>query len=604
LQQSRGRLWKSIAMSNPEKEESLKSQQLYVWKAPLTMCLSMMGGVGFAVGHHCFYRSLAGKPLSPETYHAFGAVGSMTSQQVNIALGTLLASMSKILLSIAVSTAQEQHAWRALKARPSKLISIDGLLTSKSNVLSIVDTRLWLRYPLSMLLSLLFWLLPFAPLLTPATLTVKAVVARNVIIGSVPSVSFNGGALARFATYPDRATYYLGPTDGVRKAAVGSLVSGMIIQMAPVYRNASWSLNFEGPVLQCSALGVHDELRISVTESALAVARDSGHCYQYISWMPASTTDLSPFQPKVIGFEERTSAIRGAVSGPKDAPISIFVAENEYNETTCDGSSFDFSSFTRCTLYSASYYTKFNYQSGVQEINTVTTVNKPSDPWVQGIGPLSKETPSTIKYNIGVSFQAVMDAFSSMLNGSAQIDRNVQGQQVIETQVGITPLAKSLGFYRDQFSDQTEGGRPIPTLIEEMFRNVTLSLLSQTELNPAEPVQANIKTHLHQNIYIYSVAALWIGYGIAVGIAILSIAVGTWAVAAAGSSYSSKFSTILRLAFNVHLSEYLELRDTGGEDPLPNRLENTIVLFPPQHAQAAEVGGSLLGNREEQPQGP
>ncbi|GKT52228.1 uncharacterized protein ColSpa_12409 [Colletotrichum spaethianum] len=120
------------------------------------MCLSMMGGVGFAVSHHCFYRSLAGTQLSPETYHAFGAVGGATSQQLNIALGTLLASMSKILLSMAVSTAQEQHAWSVIKARPSKLRSIDGLLASKSNVLSILDARLWLRYPLSMFLSLLF----------------------------------------------------------------------------------------------------------------------------------------------------------------------------------------------------------------------------------------------------------------------------------------------------------------------------------------------------------------------------------------------------------------------------------------------------------------
>lgn len=148
------RLHKSIAMSTAEKGEAAKSQQLYVWKAPLTMCLSMMGGVGFAVGHHCFYGSLAGKPPSSETYYDLGGA---TSQQLNIALGTLLASMSKILLSIAISTAQEQHAWSVLRARPSKLRSIDGLLASKSNALNILDTRLWMRYPLSMFLSLLFW---------------------------------------------------------------------------------------------------------------------------------------------------------------------------------------------------------------------------------------------------------------------------------------------------------------------------------------------------------------------------------------------------------------------------------------------------------------
>ncbi|KAK1640038.1 hypothetical protein BDP81DRAFT_390806 [Colletotrichum phormii] len=126
-------------MSTSEKEGESKSQQLYAWKAPLAMCLSMLGGVGFAVGHDRFYGSLAGTPPSSEIYPDFSAVGGVTSQQFNVALGTLLASMSKILLSMAISTAQEQHVWSVLKARPSKLRSIDGLLSSKSNALNILD---------------------------------------------------------------------------------------------------------------------------------------------------------------------------------------------------------------------------------------------------------------------------------------------------------------------------------------------------------------------------------------------------------------------------------------------------------------------------------
>ncbi|TDZ29593.1 hypothetical protein C8035_v011116 [Colletotrichum spinosum] len=146
-------------MSTSEKEGLLlRSQRLHAWKTPFTMCLCMMGGVGFAVVHHCFYGSLDGTEPSSDTYRAFGGtVGGASSQQLNIALGTLLASMAKILLSMAISTAQEQHAWRVLKTCPSKLRAIDGLLTSKSNFSNIMDGRLWLRYPLSMFLSLLFW---------------------------------------------------------------------------------------------------------------------------------------------------------------------------------------------------------------------------------------------------------------------------------------------------------------------------------------------------------------------------------------------------------------------------------------------------------------
>ncbi|KAG7045572.1 het-r protein [Colletotrichum scovillei] len=577
-------------MSTTENEEASKNQQLYIWKAPLTMCLSMMGGVGFAVGHHCFYGSLAGTPPSSETYYDLGGA---TSQQLNIALGTLLASMSKILLSIAISTAQEQHAWSVLKARPSKLRSIDGLLASKSNALNILDARLWMLYPLSMFLSLLFWLLPFATLLTPATLTVKAAVARSIIVGPVPSISFTNEAFARI-TVGTRTTTYSGPSDGVTRAALSSLISGTITPIASTYNNASWSLNFEAPALRCSALGADDELRINVTKSATERCSSSGYCYRYISWMPDTTTDLSPFLPGNKG------ATRDTISGPRDAPISLYVVENN-DDGLLDSNMLVFDSFTKCTLYSASYQTEFSYRSGVQEISTITIANEPSEPWLQGVDAMSTKT---FKKGVGVPFKAVMDAFSSMLIGSVLINRNIQGApRIIQTQVGITNLAKNLMFFGKQSSNQPEAGHEIPRLLENMFLNTTLSLVSQAELNPTEPIQATIETEVYQNIYTYSVAPLWIAYGVAVGITILSITVGTWAVVGAGSSYSSKFSTILRLAFNVRLSEYVELQDTGGEDPLPDRLENTIVVFPSRNAKGAEVNGSLLNNGEERHSG-
>ncbi|GKT52227.1 uncharacterized protein ColSpa_12408 [Colletotrichum spaethianum] len=364
--------------------------------------------------------------------------------------------------------------------------------------------------------------------------------------------------------------------------------------MASIHSNASWSLDFEGPALQCSALGADDELRINVTESAAELCWGSGYCYQYMYWMPGSTIDLSPFQPDMNG------STRDDIHGPRDAPISLYVAVKNGQFTYPD---FVFDSFTRCILYSASYHSEFNYRSGVQDIKTVTTLNKPNDPWFPTIASMSSfEDITRFRNGVGVPFQAVTNAFSSMLVGSVHIYRGAQGApQVIQTQVGMTTLAKDLGFFENQTSNQPEGGHEIPTFLEEMFRNITLSLMSQAELNPAEPIQADIETHAYQNIYIYSATALWIAYGVAMGITFLSITIGTWAVAAAGSSYSSKFSTILRLAFNVHLSEYLELRDTGGEDPLPDRLENTIVVFPSRNVKGGEGRGSLLGNNEEGP---
>ncbi|GJC89282.1 vegetative incompatibility protein HET-E-1 [Colletotrichum liriopes] len=52
---------------------------------------------------------------------------------------------------------------------------------------------------------------------------------------------------------------------------------------------------------------------------------------------------------------------------------------------------------------------------------------------------------------------------------------------------------------------------------------------------------------------------------------------------------------MLHLAFDVHLSEYLELRDAGGEDPLPHQLETTIVVFPSRSSKGEESLDKVCG---------
>ncbi|KAK3986156.1 hypothetical protein QBC44DRAFT_311629 [Cladorrhinum sp. PSN332] len=45
--------------------------------------------------------------------------------------------------------------------------------------------------------------------------------------------------------------------------------------------------------------------------------------------------------------------------------------------------------------------------------------------------------------------------------------------------------------------------------------------------------------------------------------------------------YSSTFSSILRVTHNMTLSQFLEMRDADGKSPLPKRVAETTVTFPP-----------------------
>ncbi len=84
----------------------------------------------------------------------------------------------------------------------------------------------------------------------------------------------------------------------------------------------------------------------------------------------------------------------------------------------------------------------------------------------------------------------------------------------------------------------------------------------------------------HQIVYIYSRSILWVSYGIAIAFTLLSICSGIFAALAHNASYTTKFSTILRMSRVVQLSAPLLLEDADGEDPTPQNVSQMEVWFP------------------------
>lgn len=83
-------------------------------------------------------------------------------------------------------------------------------------------------------------------------------------------------------------------------------------------------------------------------------------------------------------------------------------------------------------------------------------------------------------------------------------------------------------------------------------------------------------------VYSYAAQTLWLAYGIALGMALLSIVLGTISIYYnGGSSYTTKFSTILRAAYCINLSESIRPEDTDGKDPTPRYINKLTASFPP-----------------------
>ena len=100
--------------------------------APITMIVSLILGVGFALGHHFFYNSRDGT-----------SVGNTTQQEWYIRVGTYFAYLVTFTLGVAIATAYTQQFWYSLRSRSVTVEEVDSLFAFLVNVTPFLDTRLW-----------------------------------------------------------------------------------------------------------------------------------------------------------------------------------------------------------------------------------------------------------------------------------------------------------------------------------------------------------------------------------------------------------------------------------------------------------------------------
>lgn len=129
------------------------------WLAPANMLGGLIVGILFAVGHHSFYKSLAGTPVSQGYF-----LGTpVTSQQANTAIGTAFAFIVKACLIYSMSIAFVQLFWREAKACEGStraaptLDRLDSMYSAFTDIVALFNAPLWCRYPLLLLLAVTAW---------------------------------------------------------------------------------------------------------------------------------------------------------------------------------------------------------------------------------------------------------------------------------------------------------------------------------------------------------------------------------------------------------------------------------------------------------------
>ncbi|PNP80443.1 hypothetical protein FNYG_06042 [Fusarium nygamai] len=146
-----------LAFMKRRSDDFWKAWQVYRHK-PWNMCLLVLVGTLFAVGHHLFYLRLDGKEA--------------LNQSLMLRYGTIVAFCAKASLGTAVTVAFHQRAWRVVRNKTARVDTIDSIFTANTDVFSLFTWGSVRKAKIGTLLALYCWVTPLVVVLTSETLSV------------------------------------------------------------------------------------------------------------------------------------------------------------------------------------------------------------------------------------------------------------------------------------------------------------------------------------------------------------------------------------------------------------------------------------------------
>ncbi|KAJ5494704.1 hypothetical protein N7463_010791 [Penicillium fimorum] len=387
--------------------------------------------------------------------------------------------------------------------------------------------------------------------------------------------------------------------------------------------------------------------------------------YDYLSWAPDSDTIVgsTPFyrenrndtytqRSRKLGPETEIQDALSQLWGPgkpglHGAPLSLFVATfpraliyTEAHQAVEDVERN--AKILHCVLHNASYQVDLTYVNRDQTIHArdITVLNGVS--YFDGVTNVKGTEVSTNTsffhnphFTESLSYQSIMEAFGSLLSGEIktkmaikQVSRGDKGKDkffamsmpntsILSTSLQDTEEIKSIqsiitsglkspfvDYWNERSVSASKGSTPVLSKsLEELFRNITFSLMSSRMFQPnytVNPVpDTNVTITSYHNIYVYTRPILWAAYGAALSVTTLCVVAGILLYFSNDGSYSSKFSTIFRVTQGAMISTELGMKDYSGLDPLPDHIANAKLTTgdnPDHPARASST--APLGHRE------
>lgn len=321
-------------------------------------------------------------------------------------------------------------------------------------------------------------LLPFAAVITPATLNISPMMTTNLTLSAVPTIEFDNSNFANSVAdnrHDDAggSLNYEGPLAPTTRAVTQSLLASAVLPLTAPFPNSTYHVEFQGPALKCSEIERGSALwtnhSMSIQNASLTYPR---HCYQYLAWPGQGT------------FPWTQSDGYWSFDPPKGLVGSGFTVIAV--EDVCSSASAPNITLVQCQIWNATYSADYSYDNGVQDVvSNITSYESPFE--YQRTARVSNAYPdrnTPANYKLLWAYMAVMDAFQNYILGYIYQDPDeLNSSFAVDGNVLVTALAaavelSSLRWIAGLKSNDTRNIH-MTEGIEEMFRNATLSLMTE-----------------------------------------------------------------------------------------------------------------------------
>ncbi|KAI4210070.1 MAG: hypothetical protein LQ351_007060 [Letrouitia transgressa] len=541
------------------------------------------------MGHHLFYNSLDGQPISANSFH----------QSLSKAIGTTLAYFVRTALVIAIDSSYWQIFWDTLHHKTLTVSTIDSLAGVLGAFHELLNPAILKASPLLVALAVLSWLIPFVAIVPPVTLSISPSIFTDTSNMTLQAPDFSNRAAFAIINEkhsgPSNSFIYAGPNRDLMRLLMVSAYNEEFPVLPPPAQNSSYSQSWFAPAVKCLPIP-HDILSDfkpatgGVDPSQPADEGKSG--YHYLAWVPQSMKNATvPFGndsiPKVGPLS--TNEALGHINGQ---PAQIYV------DARADISTSDWT-VLNCSLHNASYAVEFAFKEKRQDVTVSSEVLSSVGPidYKGGVNPYPGDWTVFATPEL-VSYEALMDVLGELLAGATWLQRESSGgndsmddsgmnttrellkfdrTRVLETLIGQTRELRPL--YVNGTGDSLNATMPptnVPSLsvaIESLFQNMTLALLSQPRYLTTQVEPVAVTSQMSRNVYVYNAKRLWFAYGLGLGLTLLVVGVGCWNVISADVSYSNRFSTMLRTTRGQELDDLVVTEYRKGEDPVPRAIQ-------------------------------